>query len=264
VTLKRAYDETATRWALRFGTAYSGCGCPVSFEAEVTLKRILKSGVVAESPLKFWKRKQRAASLSGAKQDVETLNGFTPDERGALCPSTHNRVKVEGSQRIDGARSSMFSKKRNHEHPDPFTTYYVFVPRAVPRPGKRRRRSQLRRGSSSSRSTASTTDVYWGVAPYAFYGPYGLTNPWCMPMGVASELDGDRQLTSDCCAGLSAACSSGVHNIGGNTGGCASASACSTSGAMCAASGGAWGDGGCSGGDGGGGGGGCGGGGGGD
>lgn len=189
VTLKRAYDETASRWALRFGTAYSGCGCPVSFEADVTLKRVLKTGVAAESPLKFWKRKQRAASISGAKQDIKTLSGSAPDERGALCPSTHCRVKVEGSQRIDGARNSMFSKKPNHEHPDPFTTYYVFVPRAVLRPGKRRRRgSQMpRRGSSGSRSTASTNDVYWGVAPHSFYGPYGLTNPWCMPMGGASE-----------------------------------------------------------------------------
>ncbi|BEI84052.1 hypothetical protein CcaverHIS002_0406560 [Cutaneotrichosporon cavernicola] len=134
VTLKRAYDDTAVRWALRFGTAYSGCGCPVSFESEMTLKRVVKSAVASESALKFWKRKQRAASITGAKQDIEILNGSAPDEQGAMCPSTHNRVKIEGSQRIDAARNSMFSKKRNHEHPDPFTTYYVFVPRAVPRP----------------------------------------------------------------------------------------------------------------------------------
>ncbi|TXT14463.1 uncharacterized protein COLE_00656 [Cutaneotrichosporon oleaginosum] len=198
VTLKRAYDETATRWALRFGTAYSGCGCPVAFEAEATLKRVLKSDALVDSPLKFWKRKQRAASMTGALQDVMTLKGSTFDEQGALCPSTHNRVKVEGSHRIDGARNSMFSKKVNYEHPDPFTTYYVFVPRAVPRPGKRRRRgSQMpRRGSTSSRSTTSTSaNVYWGVAPHSYYGPYGLTNPWCMPMGVASEFCHFCQLT---------------------------------------------------------------------
>lgn len=186
VTLKRAYDDTSTMWALRFGTAYSGCGCPVSFTSEITLKRVINSAV-AESPLKFWKRKQRAASIAGAQQDIETLNGSAPEERGAMCPSTHNRVKVEGSSRVDGARSSTFSKKRNHDHPDPFTTYYVYVPRSVPRPGKKRRRASAatRRGSGGSR--AAPVEAYWGVAPYSYYGPYGLTNPWCMPMGVASE-----------------------------------------------------------------------------
>lgn len=189
VTLKRAYDETSTLWALRFGTAYSGCGCPVSFTSEITLKRVISSGVVAESPLKFWKRKQRAASITSAQQDIQTLNGSAPEERGALCPSTHNRVKVEGSTRIDGARSSIFSKKYNYDHPDPFTTYYEYVPRSVPRPGKKRRRpsaATTRRGSSS-RSGPTTANAYWGVAPYSYYGPYGLTNPWCMPMGAASE-----------------------------------------------------------------------------
>lgn len=193
VTLKRAYDETSTLWALRFGTAYSGCGCPVSLTAEQTLKRVVNSAAVADSPLKFWKRKQRQASISGAKEDIEVLNGSTADERGALCPSTHNRVKVEGSSRVDGARASLFSKKHNFEHPDPFTTYYEYVPRPVPRPGKRRRRSQApRRGNSSIRSGSSASgstinSTYWGVAPHSYYGPYGLTNPWCMPVGVGRE-----------------------------------------------------------------------------
>ncbi|GMK53869.1 hypothetical protein CspeluHIS016_0104550 [Cutaneotrichosporon spelunceum] len=192
VTLKRAYDDTATQWALRFGTPYSGCGCPVAFDTEATLRRVAQSTRAANLKF-FWKRKQRAASISGDNRNSDTLIGSAPDQQGAMCPSTHNRVKVEGSARIDAARKAMFSKKHNHEHPDPFTTYYVFMPRSVPRPGKRRRASEMaRRGSSSSRVTSSPFDVYWGVAPYSYYGPYGLTNPWCMPMGRAAPASVQR------------------------------------------------------------------------
>jgi hypothetical protein len=201
VTLKVAYDKTATLWAARFGVPYSGCGCPTAKEAARKLDLSLQQKYHRPSGLKFWRvASARRRSLAEGHGEIAAMMSDMPaEERGATCPSTHNLVHIENIRFLAALR-------RRHglgsaippdtEHASPFATRYVFVPRRVRGtrafngPNKSRDRSAA--GTSSSDAYIYGYPMYWGVAPYAF-GPWPICDPWC--------LNGDVNNIHGSCAG---------------------------------------------------------------
>lgn len=288
VRLKMAYDDTATLWAKRFGVPYSGCGCPIAFDAEQGLLKNHKRQFRQSTGMKFWKRaEQERDSVEAGRRFVQELLAELPeDEREAQCPSTHNMLRVH----VDGKAGPTMGALRERlgvrppddnvdpEHKNPFAARYVFVPRRVrgsrtfgpPEPladSKRETREERRRRERDAHNDAFLYGypLYWGVVPYG-YGVYPVADPfYCdanhRASGGAGCAAGVGAASSGACVtGESGCCgAAGISACGSAAGGCAGGSADGCAGGS---GGGGCGGGGGGGGCGGGGGGGCGGGGG--
>lgn len=179
VTLKAAYNETASLWADRFHTSYSGCGCAVPAKAERVLAKARRRST---GPAKLlapssWGRHAKAAQVAGTLKEISAMSddAASVENRAAECPSTHNRMRIvsDGTDNKDKYRFVPDAPVGGN-HPDPFTAPFDFVPADEK---KRKRREE---GSGG----AGYYDPYWGVAPYTAYGPWGLGNAWVLPMGV--------------------------------------------------------------------------------
>jgi hypothetical protein len=175
VRLKKAYDDTASLWASRFGVPYSGCGCPVPHTAKRNLDSYHRKHNRHSSRLKFWKIVAHRRDVAMAKARIAEMTRDMPvEERGASCPSTHNLVYIHSYVRNTRLRRATAET----DHTDPFASRFVFVPRRVR--GTRATfipPQRTNRDRDAADAYMYGYPMYWGVAPYA-YGPYPIVDPW--------------------------------------------------------------------------------------
>ncbi|KAL1407994.1 hypothetical protein Q8F55_004791 [Vanrija albida] len=181
VALRNAYDETATLWAERFNTSYSGCGCPVPSKAQKVVDKARRRESSSGPSFAFWRRKSSSSTVAGTRPDVAAMSAETAtfEDRAAECPSTHNRVHVTGVRKLEDMHENQLARRKrkpgNPGHEDPFTQQYEFVPQ-VNDPRKRKAAGGI---------GPTVYDPYWGVTPYAYGGVWGLGTPWALVAGVA-------------------------------------------------------------------------------
>lgn len=180
VTLKGAFDSTSQLWAERFHSMYSGCACPVAPEGR--LRKFLSG------------RRTTAATVP---KEAALLNAATGAQPEVSCPSTHNKVLLDGDWGMDSARSKKLGKDRatrNVNHPNPFITISKFSPRNATQLSPSQPPEYMRKNAS--------VRPYWGITPFQMYGPHGIANPWCLPAPGISR--------SACGGGLAGCASSGT------------------------------------------------------
>lgn len=181
VALRNAYDETATLWAERFHTSYSGCGCPVPHKAQKVVDKARRRESNDGPSFAFWRRRSSSKTVAGTRPDVAAMSaqGATFEDRAAECPSTHNRVHVTGVRRLELMHENQMARRSRQSgaigHEDPFTQNYEFVPQ-VHDPKSRKRKAEA--------AGPTIYDPYWGVTPYMYGGVWGLGAPWALAAGV--------------------------------------------------------------------------------
>lgn len=160
VILKNAYDITATLWAERFHTAYSGCGCPVPPKAAAKLEQIQKR---SRRPSFLQFKSKGPAAIAGTMSNIAAMSAedATVEERAAECPSTHNRMQVAARGTSRDADPSLV-KDYGPDHPSPF------VKRLGQGDGKGKRDRER------ADTSAANAYPYWGVAMIGPWGPYPI------------------------------------------------------------------------------------------